>query len=145
MSLGVSPLNGVTTGQHFVKNHAQTPDVCACIKRQPASLFRRHVSGGPHHHACVGIHEKHCGNGSRRSCFCCLSKFCQTKVDDLSVAVSAQHDVFRFDVAMDNAGLVRSCEGRRDLYPKLQHFADFQTTSAFGAGVGFRLRHTQLR
>ena len=51
----LGPSNGQTPGQQFVDHHAKAEDVGARIDRLAARLLRRHVGGGTHHDAGVGL------------------------------------------------------------------------------------------
>src|SRR5262249_20507647 len=95
---------------HFIEDDTQTPDIGPRISRAAARLLRRHVRGRAHYHAGIGI-DLYPGcvfatdlpvRYLRRFC-----KFGQTKVQNFGIAVPANHYVFRLDVAVNDAGLVR--------------------------------------
>src|SRR6185369_2884485 len=111
------------SGNHFVKHHAQTPDVSAIVESlHRQRLLGRHVTYSSHYDACFGVKQFAIGvallpDGLR-----------ETEVEHLHDAVApAQHDVFRLDVAMDDVRLMRCIQSGGDLDANLQHFVKIQT------------------
>ncbi len=88
-------------GQGFVKNHTQGEDVSSRVRNPFQQHFRRHV-GGRSAHAASAI------DGG--ALVATRQVFGHTKVENLHSAIGGQHDIFRLDVAMDDAALVRSHE-----------------------------------
>src|SRR5438477_8232034 len=68
-------------GYHFVKHHAETPDIGALINVSAARLLRRHITNGSQYRAEVGL------NHQQRfvSWYCyrhfLLGKLCDSKVE----------------------------------------------------------------
>src|SRR2546427_1161846 len=90
--------------QHLKEHHTQTPDVRALIYLTTARLFRRHITGGAHYQTRTRIHQ----NLRRRLCAgagkFAFGKLCQSEVEHFYIAITSDHDVLRFDVAMDDPG-----------------------------------------
>src|SRR5438874_7077160 len=94
-------------GYHFVKHHAETPDISALINMLSARLLRRHVTNGPQYSPKIGLHQQQ-RFVSRHGCWqFLLGELCNPKVEYFCVAIRPKHDVLRFDVAMDNSRIVR--------------------------------------
>ena len=104
-------LEGRATRDHFVKHDAQTPDVRARVEFQTSDLFGRHVCCGSHHDAGLGL-DHGPGGGILINLVCAptLSQLGKSKVEHLHNAVSAYHDVFRFDIAMNDSSRMRAGE-----------------------------------
>src|SRR5882724_6037889 len=104
-------------GYHFVKNHAETPDISSFIHLRTGRLLRRHVTNSSEYRPQVGISEcdrfcpvrRSLGEGG-------FSKLCNPKVEHFHVSIPPEHDVLRLDVAMDNSGLVSGGERTRHLH-----------------------------
>src|SRR5437870_5200424 len=104
------------TRHHFVKNHAETPDIGAFIDRRAARLFRRHVTHGSQYRPQIGLSECHRSCPVRRSLGeGGFGKLCNPKVEHFYVTVWPKHDVLRLDIAMDNSRLMSGGERTRHL------------------------------
>ena len=105
---------------HFVEQHAQTPGVSACIDIQSARLFRRHVVWRTHDHTRLRTqHGRRLRLAARGG-----EQLGQAEVQYLYDAILAQHDVLRLDVTMDDSGLMRCGQRRRDLRGNTEQFTD---------------------
>src|SRR5437762_6147690 len=105
------------TGHHFVKHHAQAPDIAAVINVAAAGLLRRHVTNSSNYRPQIGPSECHRSRCVRRSLGeGGFGKLCNAEVEHFYVAVRPKHDVLRFDIAMDNSRLMRGSERTRYLY-----------------------------
>ena len=96
------------TRSHFVEHDAETPDVGARIDRFAARLLGRHVLRCSQNHPRIRLDQSagyRLGVGLLRDCS--FGELCQAKIQNLNVAVAANHYVFRFDVAMNDPGGVR--------------------------------------
>src|SRR6476620_6245380 len=113
-------------GYHFVENHTETPNISAFINRRAARLLRRHVTGSSQYRSTAGVSEGgrfrpvrrnpwHAEALRRRLSEGGFGKFRNPKVENLCVSVRSKHDVFRLDIAVDNAGFVRREECTRHL------------------------------
>src|SRR5206468_3472522 len=71
------------------------------------------------------------------------AKFGQPEVQDFDVTVPPQHDVFGFDVPVDDSRFVSCRQGARDLNPYLQHVAQFNPRA--GHARAERLPVNELR
>jgi hypothetical protein len=89
------------SGEHLVKQDAQSPKVCSLVDRLSAQLLGRHVGHGTQHHAAA--RERH------------ISKLGQPEVEDFDSAVGLSNYVSRFDVPVDDPLLVGRGEPARDL------------------------------
>src|SRR5436190_15442737 len=90
-------------GYHFVKHHAETPDISGFINPADCGtrLFRRHITNSSQYRTQIGLSECHRSCPVRRSLGeGGFGEFCNPKVEHFHVPVRPEHDVFRFDVAM---------------------------------------------
>src|SRR5262249_6007751 len=104
------------------------------INRFSLRLFWRHISDGSHHDAglCPG-HDRglrffetraRAAAGSLR-----LHQLCQTKIQNLGVAVGRYHDVFRLQIAVNDSSSVRLRQTVGDLREVLQQPLRFGSKS----------------
>ena len=107
------PLEWRAARDHLVKHNPKTENVAARINLPATGLFGRHVLHCAHHQAGGNVHVL--GSSRLRRRLLLFGEFGQTKIQHLYVAVVAQHDVFRLDVAMDDSCFVRSCQSAGDL------------------------------
>jgi hypothetical protein len=124
-------------GQHLVEQSAERPDVRTPIDRPAARLFRGHVSRGTEDYAaarqrrareCRGqIGRTH--GGHRR-----VQGLRKAEVEDLDRAVGRDFDVRGFQIAMDDATLVRRLEAFRDLSGDCDRFVDRDRTARESLG-----------
>ena len=104
-------LKGAAAGQQLVQHRSEREDVGAMVGLLAAHLFGRHVGRRSHHDAGPGAPDRHrrfrrVGVGTQLG---------QTEVQNLDVAVAGDEDVLGFDVAMDDALVVRSGQTAGDL------------------------------
>ena len=92
---------------HLVQDHADAPDVGAVIHVLAAHLFGRHVSDRAEHDAGLRPRDARVAAGGHVGSDCNLG---EAEVEQLHEAVRTQHDVFRLDVAMYEAGAVGGVE-----------------------------------
>src|SRR5262245_47038977 len=93
---------GAPAGDHFVKDHAEREDVRAMISLLSSYLLRRHVTDRAHDHARIG--EAFLGRRVLVYAAKLLrSEFRQTEIEDLHPPVVRDKQVFRLEVAMDDA------------------------------------------
>src|SRR6266581_895089 len=101
---------------HFIKHHAETPNVSGWINLCAARLLRRHITDGPQYRTQICLSECRRSCPVRRSlCEGGFGKLCNPKVEHFHVSVPPEQDVLRLDVAMDNAGFVSGGERIRHL------------------------------
>ena len=117
-----------TAGEHLEEDAAECPDVCARVHRLAARLLRAHVGGGAQDHS--GLGHRGCGDGWRlRDARCCdarrLHGLRQAEVQDLHRAVGTHLDVRGFQIAMDDALLMRGFESLGDLLRDWQRLVDW--------------------
>ena len=92
-------------GHHLVHHDAERVQVAARVGLRALRLLGREVRGGTHHRADLG----EVGLGRR------VHRPGDAEVGDLHLAVGADQDVRRLDVAVDEAGLVGEAERGRHL------------------------------
>ena len=99
---------GLLTGEHFERDHRQRELVRAPVHQLALHLLGRHVVGRADDVAGHGelVRRRDLGNAEIR---------------DLGRAVPGDHDVGRFDVAMDDAFLVRIVERHGGLSQDAEH------------------------
>src|ERR1044072_2299202 len=103
--------------RHLVKNRAQAEEVASIIQLLTAQLLRRHVGHGSRYN----VDLRHNARAFTRQ-WSFLNRLGQSEVQHFHVAAGPDHDVFRLDVAMDDAVSVRFSDGADDLAPYLYHF-----------------------
>src|SRR5438876_1105139 len=114
-------------GYHFVKHHAETPDISALINMLSARLLRRHVTNGPQYSPKVGLHQQQ-RFVSRHGCWqFLLGELCNPKVEHLYVSVRPEHDVFRLDVTVHNPGLMSGGERAGHLNRDVHSFTNLDS------------------
>jgi hypothetical protein len=98
---------------HLVKDRAEGKNVRTMVGRLSPHLFRRHVTHRPHHHAGFGCLQRdglfilRCGVNER--------KLGQAEVENLDSSISREEQILRFQVAMNDAFVVRCCQAVGDL------------------------------
>jgi len=109
-------LERASTGDHFEEQASQREDVGARVGRLSLGLLRGHVPDRAHDHAGVGpeLGTRVAGGG--------LGGFRESEVQDLHLTVGADEHVFRFQVAMHDALVMRGGEAARDVAGELQRF-----------------------
>lgn len=118
--------------EHFVEDHAQRIDIGSRVDLFgfAARLFRRHVAGGAEHcavdrvgFACsrrfddlVVIRTRFFGCGRTRD-------FGQPPVQHVNLAVISEHDIGRFEVAMQHSPGMREVDRQTSMAKSSQQFA----------------------
>jgi hypothetical protein len=106
------------TGDHFVEHAAEGEDICPGISRRALQLLRRHVVQGAQQCPCTGQWTQRGELGE--PCTGDLNpRFREAEIEQLRSGLR-QHDVAGLQVAVDDAGLVRPCEGVGDLDADLE-------------------------
>src|SRR6266700_7631475 len=104
-------------GEHLKDNDTEAENIAPAVQRNAAGLLGRHISGRAENHARRRRYSLESFGTAARDRI--SARLCQAKVHDLYAAVAAEHDVVRFEIAMDNPGLMGGAEGRRYLYRDL--------------------------
>ena len=92
------------SGQHFVEQYTDGPDICTEVDRFAPRLF--------------GTHIGRCADGRTRLCQACrFAQLGNTKIQYFHVTTVSDHDIGRFDVPVDNSSFVRSRETANNLIP----------------------------
>ena len=118
-------LKRLVSGQHFIEHDPKAPNVSTCSYRNPASLFRRHVSNSAHDHPGCGVKQyfrRPFGIGS----FCragLLSQLSNTEVQNFHITIAANHDVLGLDIAMHDSRCVCGRQRRGDLDSDVNRFS----------------------
>ena len=102
----------VSGRRQLVEHHTEREHVAGAGHRLATGLLRRHVARRAEHHAWIGgmgAGRGRPGDGGRRR------QPGEPEIEDLHVAVLAQHDVLGLDVAMHDAGGVGHRQGARQL------------------------------
>ena len=116
--------------EHLVEHDAERVDVCARVERLTTRLLRRHVTGRARVRACFCfVRLRRVGRGERRRRELFIEQR-DTEVEDLDVAVVAQHYVFGLDVAVHDPRLVRGGERARRLRGDIDGLAGGQASPA---------------
>ena len=118
--------------EHFEQHAAEGPDVGALVDGLAARLLGAHVGGGAENDADARGRERQGGGVDRvdravRSPR--VERFRQTEVEHLHGAIGPHLHVGRFQIAMDDAFLVRGGEGLGDLVRDGERFVEWEGTS----------------
>ena len=98
------------------------------VGRKAAHLLGRHVTNRAEHQAGIGIRRRReIGRSHRRRIF--LSQFGEAEVENLHALVDRDEDVFRLQVAMNDALVVGGGEPTGDLHRVLDGFSTGITSS----------------
>ena len=144
---------GLFAGEHLVEHGAEAEDVGAMVDRLAAHLLRRHVWRGAHHHAGLGLQSLHRGHGEIGQTGRCF-RHCradiglgESEVEELGVTVFGEEDVFRLEVAMYDAALVRCRQTVRDLQTDLDRLANPERTAieALAQRLALQQLHDEIR
>src|SRR5439155_16560604 len=129
-------------GYHFVKNHTETPDIGTFINWRAVRLLGRHITNGSEYGPKIRRSKCHRSCPVRRSrplrrsgCEGWIGedgfgKLRDPKVEHFYVAVRTQHDVLRFDVAMDNSRVVSGGERTRHLDDDIDSFTQLHRSTS---------------
>ena len=98
------PFERAAAGDHLIQNDAQAEDVCGRRDIAAADLLRRHVAKSAHGHTGSRLQQ------SGRVFAADLTELGQPEVEHFGVAIGSDDHILRFDVAVDDAGLVRRGE-----------------------------------
>ena len=102
-------------GEHFVEKDAEREQVGAPVDVAPTRLLRGHVVERAHDDAVSRLHELRRGVIARRKALP-PHELRQTEVQDLDIAIGANHHVLGLQVAMDDACVVRGRDRLRNLH-----------------------------
>ena len=107
---------------HFVKQNAETENICSQINHLPASLFGRHILRRSHHHSgqCRKIHQS-CSFGFSRFGIFFEIKFGKSEIENFDNSIAANHYVVGFNIAVNYSRIVRRGECRCNLRGNLKH------------------------
>ena len=97
----VSPRNGGLPGQHVVASHAQAVDVAARIELPAFDLLRAHVQRRAHGDAHLRELQR----------LFPAADAGQTEIGHFHFAGAGEHDIFRLDVAVDDAAVGGFAQG----------------------------------
>jgi hypothetical protein len=122
--------------EHLVKDNAKTEDVGAMVDAKAARDLRRHVRHRPHH-CPAAVHRDGLGLEGRIR----ADQFRQAEVEDLYPAVSRDEEVARFDVAMNDAAIVRRSQTAGDLTRVIGRLAGRQRTAGHPVVQGVAIEH----
>ncbi len=100
----------------FVEYGGEAENFAPCIKFLAARLFRRHVSRGSHDVA--GLCRVQGPFGAK------LCNLRQAKIHDFDQAIGPQHDIFRLDITVQDAGSVGRLQGGSALNHHIESFLE---------------------
>src|SRR5215471_13679039 len=96
------------SADELVENHAQAEEIASAIKFLSANLLWRHVTGRAQKYSGPGFETcRYSRIAGAVICQFLFSQLRQPKVEHLGVAIGPEHDVFRFDVAVNYSGGMR--------------------------------------
>ena len=119
-SVPVAPTKGALPVNISRRTTAHAPEIRAGVHLRTPRLLWRHISIGAHHYARLGTKDAQ----FRRGVLFADVKLGHSKVQQLHQSVGAKHDVFRLDVAVNDAGLMGCGERRGKLARNPQRFLD---------------------
>jgi hypothetical protein len=89
--------------EQLMQQDAEGEDVAARVRGFARGLFRRHVGDGSENNPRVSAFSKALGGGLRIGT---LLKFGQAEIGQLCISVSADQDILRLDIAVQDSGRV---------------------------------------
>ena len=120
------PREQLRAGQHLPQHHTERPDVCALVHHRPARLLGAHVGRSAQDHARLG-HRRGCDRGrigARARRRAGLQGLGQAEIEHLHRAIGPHLDVGGFQVAVNDAALVRGFERFGDLAGEHERFGN---------------------
>jgi hypothetical protein len=117
-------LERLSSRQHLVKDDAEREHVAAVIGDEPLRLLRRHVCRGAEDDARAGRHHAQRGRIRHVRDRFGIHRLGQTEVEQLDLVLRRDLDVCRFQIAMDDASVVRRFERLRDLQRDSERILD---------------------
>ena len=123
VSADVAPWNARRPREHLVGDRTERKDVGALIDVQPTDLFRRHVADGAEQQAGGG--PRCCDSRDTGACIVQSARrqLRQPEVQNLHRAIVGHEDVFRLQIAMEDAAIVGSREPVQDTVADLHDLA----------------------
>ena len=119
-------VEGAPTADCLVQNATEGEDIGARIGRFAQRLLRRHVTDRAEDSAGCGG-PGHCGaRGIGRTDGLDL-EFSKAEIEHLRIPRMGDHDVFRFEIAVDDSGAVSSSNGIRDLRHEIERSPERQS------------------
>src|SRR5688572_9743193 len=107
-------MKGTTVQNQFEQHHTEAPEIRSEIYRLPAYLFWRHVLRRAHQQFRLRMQSRSALKFDLISH--ALDQLRQSEIQNLYMAVVGNHDVFRLDIAMNHACLVRGGQGIANLF-----------------------------
>lgn len=115
---------GSATGQHFVKDGADTENIAAVVHTLAPKLLGRHVGDCTDYRAASGYGRQFLDGAF--GIFWRGLQLCHSEVENLHPAVGGDKQVFWLQVAMDNAAIVRRDKPLHNLERVIEGDADRQ-------------------
>src|SRR5262249_30156753 len=111
------PAEGAFAAQHLIQYRAERPDIGSPIYFRSSGLLRRHISGSSHDHADLRMSKRERGRGRRVAIATAglLHSFGESEVEYLDHTIRGDLDVCGFQIAMNDAALVRILQPLHDL------------------------------
>ena len=106
---------GGTTTQHVIEGNSQRIQVAADVDLPLLDLLRTHVHRCPQR-----------GASMRQMRIVVEQDPSQSEIGDFGIAIGGQHDVFRFDIAVNDTTGCRFGQRRQHLQQDAQRFAQWQ-------------------
>ena len=125
---------GTLAAQHFVQHGAEREEVGARVNGLAAHLLRRHVADCAHHCAWVGDGRDGFGGAAAGD-----GRTREAEVENLDVPVFAEKHILGFQIAMDDALVVRGREPASDLHRDIRRFAHRHRPLLHSRAKGFTL------
>src|ERR1035438_9623895 len=130
-------LKGSSSGEHLVENDAERKDVGASVRGLSADLLRCHVAYRGQHMAGASLLDS--SGRAVGGCGIKLREFGQSEVENLEASVFGEEQVFRFEVAMNNSGVVSGGQTTGDVHTGIAGLAQAHGASAQAIAQGFAL------
>jgi hypothetical protein len=137
---GGFPRESSPSRDHLIQHAAQGENIAASVGRRAPDLLRRHIAYGPQDHACLGdgLRLGFFRGGYPRAAG-------QAEIQNLDTAILGKEDIFRLQVAVDDALGVRCEETVRDGDAGFDSLAPGQRRAAQASAESFAFEQFSYR
>src|SRR6185503_20345788 len=137
-------------GQHLAKYDTKRKDIATTIHALAQQLLGRHVVDRAHQRARLSFNsadQSFLFTVSNERAFSFGDELRESEVEHLREAITAEHQVLGFEIAMNDAELVSARETRCDLNRDIERLSQLQPVlcDLLANGVAFDVLHRDVR